>query len=393
MLDFDTLIAPIGREKFLRDHWNVSFARMKGTPGRFADLIDWEELNAILANQRLTAPRLRLYKDGKAIDPARYTTPAALGPQRVDSGGLAVALAEGATLVLTDAQDASAKLRALMQVFQEVLHTGAFVNLYAAWHPQSAFNLHWDPQDTIILQVSGRKRWKVYKPTRLHPLEFDLETPEEPKGEPVWSGILNDGDALYVPRGWWHSVVALNEPSLHLSVSITPPKCLDFLARAITKLRSETVVRADLAALKDKDTRAAQIRALHAALVSALSEDAMDEFLRQWEGDISHAPHIDLLGAAYGQFSTIDSNTRLRLASLHRLTLVPYGDIFEFKAANRMWTVPRALAPALSRLQNAHATSVAELTALLPSDADREILLKSLAVLARSGVVLIDRQP
>ena len=60
MLDFDSIVSPLGRDKFLRDHWTVSYARIQGQAGRFSDLINWEELNAVLAHHRLTAPRLLL---------------------------------------------------------------------------------------------------------------------------------------------------------------------------------------------------------------------------------------------------------------------------------------------------------------------------------------------
>src|ERR1700710_581735 len=99
MLDFDSVIAPLGRDKFLRDHWNKSFVRMQGPATRFSGLFGWEDLNAVLEQHRLTPPRVMLYKDGQPLDPSRYVTPPQLGTPRLDSGGLAVCVAEGATLI------------------------------------------------------------------------------------------------------------------------------------------------------------------------------------------------------------------------------------------------------------------------------------------------------
>lgn len=390
-MDFDAVIAPLARDKFLREHWNMSFARMQGPAGRFADLFSWEELNAVLAQHRLTPPRLNLYKDGQPLDPARFITPPHLGSPRVDSGGLAVALAEGATLILNDVQEVSPKLRALMQTFQDVLHTDTFANLYAAWHAQKAFDLHWDPQDSIILQVSGKKRWKIYKPTRLSPLEDDIEKPAPPTADPVWEGVLKDGDALYIPRGWWHVVHPLNEPSLHLTVSLTPPKGIDLLGWAVSRLRRETAVRADLPALKDEAARKARLRELRDLVAGELTDEALDDFLHQWDGNIGHAPHIDLLKAPYQQFLAVADDSLVRLATLHTLGLQPLGGNFEFRAVGRLWTVPAALAPALSQLHNAHPSRVADLSSRLATDAEREDLKKSLGVLARAGVVLVEK--
>jgi ribosomal protein L16 Arg81 hydroxylase len=390
-MEFDQIIAPLSRDKFIRNHWNKAFARMQGPAERFQGLFGWDELNAVLEQHRLTPPRLVLYKDGAPIDPARYVTPPHLGTPRIDSGGLAVCVAEGATLILNDAQEISPKLRALMHAFQDALHTDTFANLYAAWHSQKAFDLHWDPQDSIILQLSGKKRWKVYKPTRLHPLEDDIEKPVPPTGEPAWEGVMKEGDALYIPRGWWHVVFPLNEPSLHLTVSLTPPKGIDFLGWAVSKLRRETQVRADLPALKGADAKAAQLKALKGLVDGVLNEAALDEFIGQWDSNIGHSPHINLPHAPYEQFAALDDSSRVRLATLHRLPLAALGGAFEFKAVGKLWTVPAALVPALGRLQNGKAHSVADLSSALANDAEKADLKKSLAVLARSGVVLVEK--
>jgi ribosomal protein L16 Arg81 hydroxylase len=393
MLDFDQIIAPLSRDKFLRDHWGKAFARMPVAGGRFSNLFGWDELNAVLEQHRLIPPRVKLFKDGQPVDPARYITPPHMGTPRLDSGGLAVCVAEGATLILNDVQEVSAKLRELMHVFQEALRTDTYANLYAAWHSQKAFDLHWDPQDSIILQLSGRKRWKIYKPTRLHPLEDDLEKPVQPTGEPVWEGVMKEGDAIYIPRGWWHVVFPLNEPSLHLTVSLTPPKGIDLLGWAVSKLRREASVRADLPAFQDEAARAAYMANLRGLVESVLSDDAMGDFLDRWDSNIGHSPHIRLPDSPYAQFAEIADDSLVRLATLHRLPLEPFGDNFEFKAVNKLWTVPSALLPALTQLHNARALSVAELSAALESESSRVDLKKSLAILARSGVILVEKAP
>ena len=79
-------------------------------------------------------------------------------------------------------------------------------------------------------------------------------------------------------------------------------------------------------------------------------------------------------------------------STLNRLPLTPFGEAFEFKAVGKLWTVPATLTPALGMLHNATSRRVAELGAVLTSDAARDDLKKSLAVLARSGVVLVEKQ-
>ena len=39
--------------------------------------------------------------------------------------------------------------------------------------------------------------------------------------------MLEDGDALYVPRGCWHDVSAVGEESLHLTLGFNPANGID----------------------------------------------------------------------------------------------------------------------------------------------------------------------
>jgi ribosomal protein L16 Arg81 hydroxylase len=386
-MGFDQIVSPLGTDTFLRDYWLKSFVHIPGKAGRFTDLVTWAELNAILEQHRLMPPRLKLFKDGQAIDPAHYLTPAMFGVPRLDAGGLAVCLAQGASLILDDAQELAPRVQELLQSFQDVLHTDTFTNLYAGWHSQKAFDVHWDPQEAIVLQLSGKKRWKVYRPTRLHPLKNDIELPQQPVGEPVWEGIMADGDVLYIPRGWWHVAFPLNEPSLHLTVSLTPPTGMDYLGWAVSKLRHHAGARASLspdAAAQGAD----DISKLLAGLVNAQS---VSNFLSEWDANIRPSPHIRLPNAPYEQLSVVTDDSRVRLASLHRLSFSTHGENFEFIAGGRLWTVPKSLQPALAKLHNARACTVAELVAALSAPSAKADLFKSLAVLASAGVILIEK--
>jgi ribosomal protein L16 Arg81 hydroxylase len=388
MMGLDQVLAPLGAKAFLRDYWLKTFVHVPGKAGRFADLLTWEELDAILEQHRLTPPRLKLYKDGQAIDPAHYLTPAMFGVPRLDAGGLAICLAQGASLILDDAQELAPRVRDLMQTFQEALHTDAFANLYAGWHSQKAFSLHWDPQEAIVIQLCGRKRWTVYRPTRHHPLKNDIEPPAQPTRGPAWEGIVADGDILYIPRGWWHEAFPLNEPSLHLTISLTPPTAMDYLAWAVSGLRRQEDMRASLPA-DDEAALAASTKTISGLLNGLLQQAPLGTFLQEWEANIRPNPHIKLSAASYEQFAGVTQESRIRLASLHRLSFTPHGENFEFFAAGRLWTVPKTLQPALANLHNGRELSLSDLTQALLDPSAKADLIKSLNVLAHAGVIVV----
>jgi hypothetical protein len=390
MLEFEQVVEPLGAEVFLRDYWLKQLVHIPGKPGRFTPLLSWDELSAILEQHRLIPPRLKLYKDGQPLDPAQYLTQARFGVPRLDAGGLAIALAQGASLILDDAQEVAPRVRDLMVAFQERLHTDAFANLYAGWHSRHAFSGHWDPQEAMVLQLAGRKKWRVWRPTRLHPLQNDSDIPAPPTAGPAWEGVLNDGDVLYIPRGWWHDAFPLNEPSLHITVSLTPPTGLDYLGWVMARLRQQAELRASLPLPGDGGWQKDMTARISTLVTEALATAPLSDFQREWDANIRPNPHINLPGAAYEQLAPLTETSQVRLASLHRLSFSALGENFEFAAAGRLWTVPKILQPVLGKLRNGRALRVAELVEGL-SPAAKTDLFKSLTVLAQAGVVLVTR--
>jgi len=392
MLEFDHVIAPLTRDQFLAEYWNKSLLVSKGTPGRFAELLDWDELNAILEQHRLYPPRFRLTREGRNIETFRYTTPSAGGIPRLNAGKLAACLAAGATIVLDCVEELAPKVRQLVSSFRDALHASAHVNLYAGWHSQKGLDLHWDYQEIVVLQVSGRKRWQVYKSTRLNPLPDDEEAPPKPVDAPVWDGMLEDGDMLYIPRGWWHVAFPVGEPSLHLTVATEPPLGTHLLKWLMAKLQLHEVVRAEVPRLDDAKGQIAYLNALRPLLCEALTDDAIAEFRHEWEGVLQPISHIKLPDMPYVQIEALDDSHRIRLAAAHHLHFIPNGDNWAFKADGMLWGgISPNLLPALEMLSDTKAWGFAELSARLDGEAAKADLRKILAALARAGVTLIEK--
>ncbi|EPH1775108.1 JmjC domain-containing protein, partial [Acinetobacter baumannii] len=87
----------------------------------------------------------------------------------------------------------------------------------------SSFRAHWDTRDVFVLQLVGRKKWILYEPNFEYPLPSQQSKDMEhvvkcPTTEPYMDVILEEGDLLYVPRGWWHDPVPCGERTVHLSV-------------------------------------------------------------------------------------------------------------------------------------------------------------------------------
>jgi hypothetical protein len=89
--------------------------------------------------------------------------------------------------------------------------------------------LHWDGGSLMMAQIYGRKKWWLIAPEQtpyLYPYhsffspidcrDVNVEQYPEAKNIRILEAILQPGDVLFVPVGWWHQVSAL-DTSISLS--------------------------------------------------------------------------------------------------------------------------------------------------------------------------------
>lgn len=388
---FDQMLAPLTRAEFLSQFWGRDRVCVPGAPDKFESLFSWAELSAIVVARPFDMERFKLYRDGKEIDASHYVQSTSLGP-RIRYGSVLNFLADGATLIIDSVHAHAERLGALATSCEEVLGAETLVNVYASHKGNPGFNLHWDWQEAIVLQVQGRKRWKVFKPTKEHPLRQDGNQVPKPTGEPVWDGVLDQGCVLYLPRGWWHLAVPLDEPSLHLTVTSVPPTGLDFLNWVVTGMTRGANVRANAPMLATADERAEFVVRLREAALSSLSVSAVDDFLAQWRSSLTAAQHFNLPAAplAVAPLLQADGETRLRLGSLAGITLVRGSESSWFYANGIRWDCPAGLEEVVESLDG-NGTTVPELLARIPGEKLRQQLASLLGALQMAGVVVAER--
>src|SRR5216684_1305107 len=293
------VLGPVGTDEFLKQDLGKKFRHFPGSAGKFAPLLTWPDLNQILSTHQLDAPRLRLARDGQPIPPDTfiYYHPARRpnSPQltRLRSKELTEHLQNGATLILDAVDELHSPVAELAANIEKVLRARIQVNMYAGWRTSPGFDLHWDGHDVFILQVSGRKHWKVYPMTREYPVQGDPKK-ENPPDTPLWEGLLEDGDVLYIPRGWWHVAVPLDEPTLHLTVGIHRVTGLDFFSWYADRLRSNSDVRNDLPRLGTDSEKQVHLQRLREAWARSWASSILDEYFAWLDTQARSRPHFGL---------------------------------------------------------------------------------------------------
>uniref|UniRef100_A0A8C0AE27 Bifunctional lysine-specific demethylase and histidyl-hydroxylase n=1 Tax=Bos mutus grunniens TaxID=30521 RepID=A0A8C0AE27_BOSMU len=110
-----------------------------------------------------------------------------------------------------------------LAVLQEQFGSMAGSNVYLTPPNSQGFAPHYDDIEAFVLQLEGRKLWRVYRP-RVPTEELALTSSpnfsQDDLGEPVLQTVLEPGDLLYFPRGFIHQAECQDGVhSLHLTLS------------------------------------------------------------------------------------------------------------------------------------------------------------------------------
>ncbi|RVU35429.1 hypothetical protein EOE67_13715 [Rheinheimera riviphila] len=163
--------------------------------------------------------------------------------KRIVPHKLSQLIQDGASVVLNKMQNKCSIISDICQMFSK--YTGCLTNAnsYAARGGCGTFNMHWDSHDVYAVQLIGKKRWKIYPPTFIDPLPHQKSKnyPERPT-EPCLDIILEAGDILYIPRGWWHDAIPLdNQDTFHIAIGVFPNTVLDFLSWVLANKMADHV--------------------------------------------------------------------------------------------------------------------------------------------------------
>ncbi|VTJ68738.1 Hypothetical predicted protein [Marmota monax] len=216
---FEWLIAPMPPEHFYRRLWEreaVLVRRQDHT--YYQGLFSTADLDSMLRNEEV--------QFGQHLDAARYINGRreTLNPPGRALPAAAWSLYQaGCSLRLLCPQAFSATVWQFLAVLQEQFGSMAGSNVYLTPPNSQGFAPHYDDIEAFVLQLEGRKLWRVYRP-RVPNEELALTSSpnfsQEDLGEPVLQTVLEPGDLLYFPRGFIHQAECQDGVhSLHLTVS------------------------------------------------------------------------------------------------------------------------------------------------------------------------------
>ncbi len=388
------LLRPCQVEEFMTATWGRTHRHIAGAAGKFAHLLPWAQLNTILQQHRLDFPRLRLARDGRSLPAAKYLRHVRNGRSQVNiprllPEELTAELRAGTTLVLDAVDELYEPLAELAANLERLFHEHVQINAYAGWRTARGFDLHWDDHDVFILQVAGRKDWRVYGMTRPYPLVKDIEAAEKPQHEPLWAATLNTGDLLYIPRGWWHVALPLAEPTLHLTVGIHNRTGLDLMRWLVERMRASERARQDLPRFANRAEQTEHLQRLRAELLATWDDALLTNFFAAQDEQAQPRPRLNLPWSALPDAPSLTDEARVRLTAPRPLDFqVDATGIVTFNCNNRRWRFAANALLVLRPLAEGRACTVAALCAAANDKIEAHTVRVFLAELIRAGLLV-----
>ena len=212
--------APLGGlspKAFLRRHWQKRPLLVRGALPDIGDALSTKTLFALAARDEV---------ESRLVQRRGRRWSVAHGP--LHRKNLAQAGARNWTLLVNNVNCYSAAAERLLRRFSFIPQARLDDVMVSYAAPGGGVGPHFDSYDVFLLQLRGRRRWRLararrFKLVRGAPLKLIAGfRPEEDM-------VLEPGDLLYLPPGWGHDGVAL-DPCLTASVGFRAPRAAELAA-------------------------------------------------------------------------------------------------------------------------------------------------------------------
>lgn len=203
----------------------------RDSPTVFNNILKESDIENYLENVELRFPDAKLVKNAETTDQRDYTYPNGVIRKNI----FFEKFLEGSTIALSGLHKSISKLANLVRSLETETGHPCQTNIYLTPPNSQGFKIHYDSHDVIILQIGGKKNWKIFDkpilkwPHHDQPFQVDKHQP----GELLQDFNLKGGDTLYIPRGVWHSAEATEDYSLHVTIGLMGVTWGDLIQRFV----------------------------------------------------------------------------------------------------------------------------------------------------------------
>jgi hypothetical protein len=280
------LVAPLTEGEFMALLRKRELTLLRGVGAdRYSALLNWKTLLQMIVRGEHPASlaEFSLVKDSMLAPPDRWLKKNPAGDGNVvDTSRFLEYMASGFSLAVTRIDSYAPHLKTLCQSIRSTLREQIKMGVIVTTGKGGAFTLHYDPEDLIILQVEGRKRWKIFGPPVVNPIAGMAQT-APPEDTLLFDEILEPGDFLFLPAGNWHRCENESSRSLHLGVFFQPPSGVDVIKAVTSGLLSNDEFRVPLTRLDDGSDISAVEADIKSRAIERIAKLDLKEFFLDFE--------------------------------------------------------------------------------------------------------------
>lgn len=216
---FGWMIHPVEVDQFFNDSWEKRPIHIKrGQAKYYKDIFSTKVFDNILRDKHVTF--------GKNLDVTSFSN-----DQRETHNPVGRAYPpvvwdfynNGCSLRMLNPQTFHEPVWRLCATLQELFGSMCGANIYLTPPGTQGFAPHYDDVEVFILQLEGKKRWRLYEPRTVNeklPRFSSANFKQSEIGSPIMDIVLEAGDMLYFPRGTIHQGNCFEDiHSLHITIS------------------------------------------------------------------------------------------------------------------------------------------------------------------------------
>ncbi|WP_299618584.1 cupin domain-containing protein [uncultured Tenacibaculum sp.] len=231
---FEDLIYPVSLNEFKEKYWDKEVLLLKRDNISFNEsLLKISEVDEVLDYHRPNGANIRVVKNQEPLYKNKYENE----DGSLNLNQLYAAYGDGYTIVINEIDRFWKPIKTLCKNVKRLLNHKTKGNMYLTPKNQKALLPHYDTHDVFVVQLSGKKHWKIYDDQYKTPLVNSFQPifqREQLQG--VKEIILEAGDMMYIPRGIPHEAYTTDDSSLHLTIGVYPTQWLDFFSKTLHNL-------------------------------------------------------------------------------------------------------------------------------------------------------------
>ena len=273
------VVSPVPVSQFLQTFADKKRLHIRtADPTRAEPLLPWQDIETMISMHSFDD--VEVMQNGMLLPPQLYNAD--------NISAFHDILVQGATLILRRMELNVPQIQWLATAIERQMGFGVGVNAYLSFSRGGALKPHWDRHDVLVVQVHGKKTWRIWDAKFENPVEKSQYAQHDITDAPSEELELSPGDVLYIPRGEPHAASVSGGASVHLTFGLDSLNGVDVLQQLNKAARLDEFLRTDLPSHRET----AQLREYEAELKRRLHRlvDALDVSAFLEEDDAKRPP-------------------------------------------------------------------------------------------------------